>query len=256
MQLGPESLVCVKSCAPVRAAPDKDPQQADLALTVYRNAQGVFMPALTSSDEPSYWRLRRINDTAPGGVGAKHESFRHGEVFRLTWAFADQASGFRDYLDDTYGRRSFHKPADLPVDTLCLKMPYPRFENTSDTCGISLVMSAALTADPIVQTFKVRRSQDEGPGPDNDVNYNLHDVAFRMDYVGNEGAGDSSDFMNVVTAPHEEKRETHTWEGTGYNPFALLPMGSPEAMLAGVLLGPMASPIAGIGSLLDAIIGF
>ncbi|OIW28572.1 hypothetical protein CONLIGDRAFT_617447 [Coniochaeta ligniaria NRRL 30616] len=254
--LGPNSLVCIKSCSPVRSAPDKPPQQADLALTVYRNAQGAFMPAITSTDEPCYWRLRRVSDTSTSPTKAEQESFKHGETFRLTWSFSDQAAGYRDYAQDTYGRRSYLRPDDVVADTLCLKMPYPRFEKSADNAGISLVMSAALTTEPVVQSFKVRRTKDEGVGPDKDVNYNLFDVPFRMDYVGNDGVGDAADFMNVVTDAHEERTETHTWDGRGNNPYSLVPFGSPAAMLAGVLLGPAALPVAGMAAILSGIIGF
>lgn len=253
-QLGPNCLICVKSCAPIRTEADKPPQPSDLALTVYRNAQGVFMPAISSTDEPCYWRLQRVSDATPQG---NQESFKHGEEFRLTWSFADQAGGFRDYLDDAYGRRSFRRPADLgPIDTLCMKMPYPRFEKTGDNAGISVVMSPALTHEPVAQSFKVRRTRDEGVGPDKDVHYNLFDVSFRMDWVNNEGVGDSGDFMNVVAEPHEERREEHTWNGQGSNPYSLVPFGSPAAMLAGVLLGPAAMPVAGMAGILSGIIGF
>ncbi|RWA14487.1 hypothetical protein EKO27_g554 [Xylaria grammica] len=242
--LGPNCLVCVKSCAPVCTSDDKTQQPTELALTVYRNAQGVFMPAITSTDEPCYWRLRRVDDTARGVPQGTQESFKHGEEFRLTWCFADQAGGYRDYYEDTYGRRSFQRPAEVgPTDSLCLKMPYPRFEKTDDNAGISLVMSPALTAEPIAQSFK-------------DVHYNLFDVSFRMDCVNNDGLGDSADFMNVVTEPHEERRETHTWDGQGGNPYELVPFGSPAAMLAGVILGPAALPVAGVAGILSGIIGF
>jgi hypothetical protein len=216
------------------------------------------MPAITSTDEPCYWRLRRVSDTSTSTSlkGGEQESFRHGEDFRLTWSFADQSGGYRDYCNDVYGRRSFLRPADIVSDTLCLKMPYPRFEKSADNAGISLVMSPALTSEPVVQTFKVRRTKDEGPGPDKDVNYNLFDASFRIDYVGNDGLGDAADFMNVVTDAHEERRETHTWDGRGSNPYGLVPFGSPAAMLAGVLLGPAALPVAGIAAILSGIIGF
>lgn len=102
----------------------------------------------------------------------------------------------------------------------------------------------------------MRRRADEGPGPDKDVSYNMFDLTFRMDYVGNDGIGDAKDFMNVITKAHEERRVEHRWDGQGPNPHNLLPFGSPEAMLAGVLLGPAALPIMGIGSLLGSIIGF
>lgn len=243
----------------MRSSSKSAPQPAELALTVYRNAQGAFMPAITSTDEPCYWRLRRASDMSPltnSAVATKQESFKHGEEFRLTWSFADQSGGYRDYHHDVYGRRAFSRPADAVTDTLCLKMPYPRFEKSDDNSGISLVLSPAFTSEPVVQPFRIRRTKEEGPGPDKEVNYNLFDLTFRMDCVGNDGVGDAADFMNVVTEPHEERRETHTWDGNGGNPYGLVPLGSPAAMLAGVLLGPAALPVAGMAAILNGIIGF
>ncbi|KAK4184696.1 hypothetical protein QBC35DRAFT_466223 [Podospora australis] len=253
--LGPDSLVCVKSCAKVTPeGQNVGPQVADLSLTVYRNAQGLFMPAISSTDEPCYWRLRRLDDTSSLSASTNKESFRHGESFRLTWSFADQASGYRDYTNDLYGRRTYQRPADMPLDTLCLKIPYPRFEGKDQDIG--LVLSPALTSDPIIQQMNVLPTKAEGAGPDKQFQYVLHDVPLRVDYVGNDGAGDSADFMNVVMEAHEERQTVHTWKGWDpRNPYEL-EEGGPEAMLAGVLMGPSAKPMAGMASILDGIIGF
>ncbi|KAG7294218.1 hypothetical protein NEMBOFW57_004288 [Staphylotrichum longicolle] len=235
--LGPNCLVCIKSCAPVRSSSKSAPQPAELALTVYRNAQGAFMPAITSTDEPCYWRLRRASDMSPLtnlSVATKQESFKHGEDFRLTWSFADQSGGYRDYYHD---------------------MPYPRFEKSDDNSGISLVLSR-LHLGARRPALQDPPTKEEGPGPDKEVNYNLFDLTFRMDCVGNDGVGDAADFMNVITEAHEERRETHTWDGNGGNPYGLVPFGSPAAMLAGVLLGPAALPVAGMAAILNGIIGF
>ena len=141
------------------------------------------------------------------------------------------------------------------VDTLCLKILYLRFESSNGSDPISLVMSPTLTEDLVVQPMNVRRTKLEGEGLDK-VIYVLYDVGLRVDYVGNEGAGDSRDFMNVVTEVREERREANIWEGERSNPWRLTSNRSPEAMLAGVLLRPAALPITGIGSILDGIIGF
>ncbi|KAI3326737.1 hypothetical protein HD806DRAFT_520475 [Xylariaceae sp. AK1471] len=250
-----DSLVCIKSCAPLGGGGS----QPELALTVYRNAQGVFMPAIQSSDEASYWRLRRLTDVAQqGGPKAAQESYKHGETLRLTWSFSDQPSGYRDYTSDTYGRRSFAKPADMLSDTLCLKLPYPRLEPSADNGGISLVMHPALTSDPIVDSFRVRRSLAEGPGPDLSFNYNLYDVAFRVDVIGGDnGTGDAFDFMNVVSEPHEERAVAHEWHHSNLQQGQgeLLPEGSPEAFMAGLVFGPIAKPLNAIASGIGRFLG-
>jgi len=137
--------VCIKSTSlrgsalsALKLADADKNKVADLSLVVYRNAQGVFMPAISSSDEPCYWRLQPVGKPEASRHGDRH---RHGDTLRLTWSFADQAgAGFRDYLDDIYGRRCFGRPADLPSsagDTLCLKLPFPRPEGP-DSRGIGL----------------------------------------------------------------------------------------------------------------------
>ncbi|KAL8718280.1 MAG: hypothetical protein Q9225_004558 [Loekoesia sp. 1 TL-2023] len=91
--LGSDCVVCIKSLA--------DQSKAPVALTVYRNQQGVFLPAITSSDEPSYWRIERATSSS------SDVRIKDGEEIRLCWRFSDQLSGFRDYYDDLYGRRRF-----------------------------------------------------------------------------------------------------------------------------------------------------
>lgn len=158
-----------------------------------------------------------------------------------------------------YGRRTYTRPAEIPVDTLCLKVLYPRFETAASACdgGTSLVLSPALTEDPVVQTYNVRRMQEEGEEDELQMNYILFDLSFRVDYVGNDGFGDSEDFMNMVTDAHAEVgRDIKRQDGDQFSSTTMLAVGTPQAVLAGVLLGPMALPIAGIASILDGIIGF
>ncbi|KAJ5653740.1 hypothetical protein N7490_000743 [Penicillium lividum] len=190
IQLNAKSLVCIKSCAPVDLG-GVTATSPELMLSVYRNAQGSFQPTLMSSDERCYWRLQRVS-TEPT---ADQESFRSGEEVRLTWALEDQSAGFRDYCDDLYGRRQFTWPASVGSSVLALKVPYPRFEPLNFPT-ISLIMSSVLSKDPVLQPLEIRALANEAK-PKVSV-YNLHDLTFRLDLVGNEGQGDSKDFMNVV----------------------------------------------------------
>ena len=69
-------------------------------------------------------------------------------------------------------------------DTLCLKVPYPRFENPGEE-GVALVMSTAMTEEPVVQGLGIRAVEGEGERVDR--TYNLHDLWWRLDHVGEFG---------------------------------------------------------------------
>ncbi len=150
---------------------------------MYRNAQGVFQPAISDSDEPSYWRIQAVGPR--GSSAAKAEPHRHGDAVRLTWSFADQPSGFRDYSGDVYGRRSYRRPAELGAhDTLCLKVPYPSFETMGGE-GVGLVLSPALTEEPVVQALRIRPVNEQEEREEKvERTYNLHDLTWRLDPVG------------------------------------------------------------------------
>lgn len=143
-------------------------------LTVYRNAQGVFLPAISSTDEPSYWRIIKAQ-------GATTEQLKSGEEIRLCWQFSDQPGGYRDYTQDCYGRRQRARPTDVPVDRLYLKVPFPSFGGGTARSGLGLVLSTCALTEPVwegVRTLKPQSRETET------VTYNLHDLAFRLDTVG------------------------------------------------------------------------
>ena len=180
-QLGHNSVVSIKSLADSATSPPP-------ALTVYRNAQGLFLPTMTASPDPCYWRVLKADPDA------STDRIKDGETIRLCWRFSDQVSGWRDYRDDFYGRRRFNKPDDIEPDALYLKAPYPRFESLTSGDDMQLVMSTAKTRSPILQTVQVLdRAQKGGVA---EVNYNLFDLSFRLDHVGNGGSGEILDYMN------------------------------------------------------------
>ncbi|KAF4996970.1 hypothetical protein FGRMN_4188 [Fusarium graminum] len=186
--LGHNSLVTVKSLAFPEA-------KHALTMTVYRNAQGVFMPTISSSTDPAYWRVCK---TQSNSTGPDADRVKFGETIRLCWRFSDQLGGWRDYKGDLYGRRRFDKPAEIAQDALYLKAPFPRFEALNSVDGMSLVMSCDNTTAPITKTFQLKAP---GGGVQN-ATYSLYDLPLRLDYVGNNGSGDSGDYMNVVQAEH------------------------------------------------------
>ncbi|KAM5372385.1 hypothetical protein ACJA88_009134 [Fusarium oxysporum] len=210
--IGSDTLLCVKSAAIPKA---------DLALTVYRNAQGVFLPSISSTDEPCYWRLEPVETS--GISKMKGDRYKFGDSFRLTWSFSDQTSGFRDFVDDSYGRHNLTRPSEIKSDKLCFKVPFPRFEGMlSDYMAV--LMSTALTTDPIIEKIKVL------DGYNQEKPYNLHDLSFRVDMVGNDGNGDKNDYANLTATSWQELDQKL----------------SPEEKLLGNMLGPSPMLIGGV----------
>ncbi|KAG7404937.1 hypothetical protein Forpe1208_v014673 [Fusarium oxysporum f. sp. rapae] len=212
--IGPDTLLCIKSAALPKA---------DLALTVYRNAQGVFLPSISSTDEPCYWRLEPVETS--GISRMKGDRYKFGDSFRLTWSFSDQTSGFRDFVDDSYGRRNLTCPSEIKSDKLCFKAPFPRFEGMLSDY-MAAPMSTALTTDPIIEKIKVL------DGYNQEKPYNLHDLTFRVDLVGNDGNGDKNDYANLAATSWQELDQKL----------------SPGEKLLGNMLGP--SPM-----LIDGVLG-
>jgi hypothetical protein len=146
-------------------------------MTVYRNQQGVFLPAMTSNEGPSFWRILKTTQNPTDG-----QPIQDGEVVRLCWRFKDQTNGFRDFFDDAFGRRRFTKPDDAK-DMLYLKAPFPWFENTT-TNGMALIMSAAETTLPVIENLRVLPTSSDPLVGEVSLKYNLHDLLFRLDAVG------------------------------------------------------------------------
>ncbi|OAA71782.1 Membrane attack complex component/perforin (MACPF) domain protein [Akanthomyces lecanii RCEF 1005] len=164
-------------------------------LTVYRNAQGHFMPAMTSSGDASFWRVKKLNVS-----GQAHE-ISEGNTIKLTWRFSDQTAGFRDFYDDHFGRRTFSKPETVKEDELYLKLPFPGFQKTAgqgraseESAGLAMIMSEIDSEAPILKEVAISSKILEGPQK---RTYNLHDTSFRVDLVGNGGLGEVEDYMTV-----------------------------------------------------------
>ncbi|KAF4453765.1 hypothetical protein F53441_3591 [Fusarium austroafricanum] len=131
-----ESVVMLTSAAGQSQA-NKD----NAWLTVFRNAQGQFMPAMTPSGEASFWRIKK----AKTGDGPE---ISEGNTIKLKWRFKDQASGFRDFYEDSFGRRTFNRPDNVKEDELHLKLPFSGFQKTKDknlaageSAGLAMVTS-------------------------------------------------------------------------------------------------------------------
>jgi hypothetical protein len=211
MQLQHNSLVALRSYH----------DKMSLYLSVFRNEQGVFLPAITDSGDLPMWRVQKVG-------GSTAQFIKEGETIRLCWRFSDQTCGFRDFCDDIYGRRRFTKPENVE-DNLYLRTPFPGFER-SDTLipvkvtgqsipndlkipggnpglapsetpsispdkpadsssgsgqehnGAAMVMSPSPSAKPILSKLSV--IPDKGDYLKDSITYNLFDVTFRIDVIG------------------------------------------------------------------------
>ncbi|KAH6980672.1 hypothetical protein BKA56DRAFT_685551 [Ilyonectria sp. MPI-CAGE-AT-0026] len=240
--IGPDTQICIKSEAAETGA--------NLQLAVYRNAQGVFMPTITSNEEPCYWRLQRTS----ARMSTRADRYMYGDEVRLTWSFSDQPGGFRDYLGDIYGRRNHGRPAEATHDKLCLKVPFPRFEGMDKDC-VGLVMSTALTADPIIESLPVRPLAGEKPSMKR--SYQMEDLRFRIDPVNNKGRGDADDYMNMVT----DGSSQHITLQLGWDKYKIssdmrmtLESGGPEAVIARNALGPLGYATGGVSGLIKRVL--
>lgn len=151
------------------------------SMVVFRNQQGAFLPGMSENDEYQYWRILKV------GADDEGEHIKEGDEVRLSWAFADQTTGFRDFYGDTFGRRRNHCPPELESAVLFIKMPWPRFE-TGGTPN-TLVMAPYPQLDPQILQIKTQSSPTTG------FTYIMEDVSFRIDTVANEGHGDSEDYL-------------------------------------------------------------
>ncbi|WYZ42228.1 hypothetical protein EsH8_V_001123 [Colletotrichum jinshuiense] len=163
-----------------------------VTMVVFRNAQGVFLPAMSNGDDVHFWRILK--------TGARHagENIKEGDAVRLCWTFEDQTLGFRDFKEDVFGRRRVQKPAELRNSTLYLKLPLPRFESLlkpeqgSDPIPNTMVMSVQHTQQLAIEHFNTLPSISLRGGP---TGYFLEDVSFYIDAVANDGKGDTDDYL-------------------------------------------------------------
>ncbi|KAF2994067.1 hypothetical protein E8E13_002474 [Curvularia kusanoi] len=235
-------------------------KNVNLYLTIFRNTQGHYLPAISDSGDTPFWRINKVEDVHSTGSGIY---IREGDSIRLCWRFSDQTCGFRDYQDDIYGRRRFTKPADAPAE-LYLKTPFPGFEradsrvapklteraspidtktalavpqlivsaadknpvempNTKtaskstghDKNGAAMIMSGDGGSKPLLSLVEVVPHKDVW---DNKITYNLFDVTFRIDVLGNNVLGELSDYMTAgldqttcKVIEKETKSKTTSW---------------------------------------------
>ncbi|KAG8694418.1 hypothetical protein FRC09_009862 [Ceratobasidium sp. 395] len=185
---------------------------------------------MSSYDGPCFWRILKKDPSSREG-----DPIRDGDDLRLCWRFSDQADGFRDFDEDTFGRRRFTKPDGIG-DVLYLKVPYPPIQSSST--DIALVLSSAETRNPIIEKFKTLPKGLES-------NFNLHDLSFRIDSAGDDGLGESMDYMAPVVDSQKPNKDVSWGQGR--------PQFSAAAMFIGsILLSGVSGPVA--GSMLQALL--
>lgn len=171
-------------------------------MVVFRNAQGEFLPAMSDSDEYQYWRIIKTDPS--------QKLIKPGDEIRLCWDFRDQTTGWRDFSQDIFGRRQPCAPFDA-AGPLFLKVPWPRFEITGTPT--SLIMSPD-AGDLTTKAVSIDRKGTPGA-----QKYCLQDLRFRLDAVGNEGRGDSGEYLlNKLT------------QGGAVQHIDVRPMGYPMQM--------------------------
>lgn len=66
-------------------------------MTLSRNEYGKLAPRMISTDQPAFWRVRKIKDK-------NITEIKREDTIQLVWKFSDQPSGIQDFLGDTLGR--------------------------------------------------------------------------------------------------------------------------------------------------------
>ncbi|KAJ7736468.1 hypothetical protein B0H16DRAFT_1764089 [Mycena metata] len=212
-------------------------------LTVYRNQQGVFLPAMTSNEGPFFWRILKTTDNARDGPNP---------------GWRDQTDGFRDFFEHTFGRRRFTKP-DGVGDVLYFKVPFPRFENTTSS-SMALVMSDANIPLPFLKTMDVLPNEADIKAGRLEVSlkFNLHDLVFRLDSVGNSALSEALDYMTAGVDQKAVKHLSRQYDvETGETrseaqPEAPPPITDLQRVLASSALGPLGF-VAPLGAPLQAV---
>ncbi|KAH0524200.1 hypothetical protein TsFJ059_009100, partial [Trichoderma semiorbis] len=163
-------------------------KDSELYLTVFRNEQGHYLPAITDAGAAPYWRVQKMQ----GGSRQNGELIRDSDHIRLCWSFADQRGGFRDYTDDVFGRRRFHVPEDEP-ENLYVKLPFPGFQRSDTADGIAMIMHTEEATKSYATTLNVLPHKEfDNVGI---ATYGLYDLSFRLDVLDTPGQQELNDFM-------------------------------------------------------------
>jgi hypothetical protein len=164
---------------------------------VFRNQQGVFLPAMSDSKEVHVWRILK-KGASPGDK----VNIVEGDEIQLAWCFQDQYCGYRDFTQDVFGRRRTSTPTGITDTILYLRLPWPRFEpvdsipqqevplpNTMVMSGVSKPLDNNI---PGVLHDQIRCVLGSG---EVEKSILVEDCIFRLDLVNNHGRGDVDDYL-------------------------------------------------------------
>ncbi|CAJ0550043.1 Ff.00g099730.m01.CDS01 [Fusarium sp. VM40] len=166
------------------------------SLVVFRNQQGVFVPAMSDSKDVHVWRVLKTG-AAPGNK----VNIAEGDQIQLAWCFQDQYCGYRDFTEDAFGRRRNTAPPESQSSTLYMRLPWPRFEpveslpDQDKPLPNALIMSEASTPQDnpsnfLHETITVIKDQKHSA-----KDILVEDCIFRVDVVKNHGRGDVDDYL-------------------------------------------------------------
>ncbi|KAF4332672.1 hypothetical protein FBEOM_13532 [Fusarium beomiforme] len=183
------------------------------SLVVFRNQQGVFLPAMSDTKDIHVWRIMK-SGAAPGDK----VNIAEGDQVQLAWCFQDQFCGYRDFTQDAFGRRRNGPPPESKSSVLYMRLPWPRFEP---------VESLSDQVEPLPNTLVMSEVIAPQDNPSNtlpdkiqvirDLKQTTKDIIvenciFRLDVVKRHGRGDVDDYLlrgvsQEATFPDVIKRE-------------------------------------------------
>ncbi|KAF5637151.1 hypothetical protein F52700_4888 [Fusarium sp. NRRL 52700] len=166
------------------------------SLIVFRNQQGVFLPAMTDAKDVHIWRILK-----KGVVPGDKPNIAEGDEVQLAWSFQDQYCGYRDFTEDAFGRRRNNPPPGSNGPLLYMRLPWPRFEPVESLADQiqplpnALIMSEAVASQnnpsPILSD-KIQVIHGEEQAVKDIV---VEDCIFRLDVVKHHGRGDVDDYL-------------------------------------------------------------
>ncbi|KAI6777471.1 hypothetical protein HG530_001416 [Fusarium avenaceum] len=183
------------------------------SLVVFRNQQGVFVPAMSDSKDVHVWRVLKTGATPGSKV-----NIAEGDHIQLAWCFQDQYCGYRDFTEDGFGRRRNSPPPESQSSTLYMRLPWPRFEP---------VESLDVQNKPLPNALIMSEVSAPQDNPSNILHEKItvikdhkhtakdilvEDCVFRLDIVKHHGRGDVDDYLlrgvsQEATFPDQKKRE-------------------------------------------------
>ncbi|KAG9494758.1 hypothetical protein J7337_013897 [Fusarium musae] len=166
------------------------------SLIVFRNQQGVFLPAMTDTKDVHIWRILKT-----GVVPGDKPNIAEGDEVQLAWSYQDQYCGYRDFTQDAFGRRRNGPPPGSNGPLLYMRLPWPRFEPVE-----SLPDQVKPLPNALIMSEVVAPKDDLSPVLSDKIqvihgekqamkDILVEDCIFRLDVVKHHGRGDVDDYL-------------------------------------------------------------